>query len=126
MTRSHVRLGGLVTAVLMLVGGLGTWASATVFGATISVNGSDRDGAIVIICAVMVAMAVVVASRAVTIIGIVAALAATATSVYDVQDVLSTTGVSVGWGLWLSAVASLVAAILTIARLREHRVSAPA
>ncbi len=123
MTRSSLRTAGLAAAVLMAVGGLGTWASATVFGTTVSVNGADRDGAIVIICAVIVAMAVAVASRAMMIVGVIAALAASATSVYDWQDVQSKAGVSVGWGLWLAAIGSIAAIVVTVGLLRDRRVT---
>lgn len=115
MSTSNLRVAGVATVAAMVVGGIGTWATG--FGE--SVSGSSRDGVIVIVCAVIVAIGILVANRATSILAIVAALASTATAIYDFQDVQSASGVSVGWGLWLSVIASIVAIVVTIANTRR-------
>jgi hypothetical protein len=122
MTFTPLRYAGLAVVALMVVGGLGTWATADPpnFG---SVNGGDRDGLIVIICAVVLALGVVVARRSLAIVGVLAAAIATATAIYDVQDVQGTDGVSVGWGLWLAVVASVVAIGVAVLLVRAARSS---
>lgn len=120
MSSSNLRVAGLATVAAMVVGGIGTWASTTFAGITVSVGGSDRDGVIIIACAAIVAIGILVAGRATSILAVVAALASTATAIYDVQDVQSAEGVSVGWGLWLSVIASIVAVVVTIMKLRAQ------
>src|SRR4051812_24873127 len=100
-----MRVAGLSTVVLMVVGAVGTWATASVFGITASVNGGDRDGVIVIVCAVIIAVALFVQNRGTAILAVIAALASSATAIYDVVDIQGTEHVSVGWGLWLALVA---------------------
>jgi hypothetical protein len=117
MSSGNLRTAVLGTAVAMVIGGIGTWATG--FGQ--SVNGFDRDGAIVIVCAVLIGLAVVVAKRALAILAAVAALASAATAIYDLQDIQGKIeGISVGWGLWLSVVASVVAVLLTVALVRDR------
>jgi hypothetical protein len=117
-----MRIAVVSTAALMVVGGLGAWATA----GPLSVNGGDRDGVIVIVCAVIVAIAAVVASRAVAVIGLLAAIASTATAIYDIQDIQGTAFISVGWGLWLALVASIVAVLDTVMLIVARRATAPA
>lgn len=117
-----LRIGLLATTVMMVVGGLGTWATA--FGGLLSVNGGDRDGAIVIVCAVIIAIGALVAKRALAILAVLAALVATATAIYDTQDILGSDGIDVGWGLWLSLVASVAAIPLTVLAWRAPRAAA--
>jgi hypothetical protein len=120
------RIAVLTTAALMIVGAVGTWASASAFGISISVNGTDggRDGRIVIVCAALLAVAALVPGRATGVLGILAALAASATAIYDLLDIQDTTGITVGWGLWLALVASVVgvldAIMLMVARGRAE------
>ena len=109
-----MRLAGFSTVVLMVVGAVGTWASASAFGISVSVNGGDRDGVIVIVCAVIIAVGLFVANRAVGVLAVVAAIASTATAIYDVNDIQGTAHISVGWGLWLALVASIVAVLDTV------------
>ena len=109
MSNANLRIAGLAGAVLMVVGGLGTWATLNAQGISLSVNGSDRDGAIVMVCAVIVALGVLVANRVMRIIALVAAGASIATAIYDIQDILGKPQIDVGWGLWLSVVASVAA-----------------
>lgn len=122
-----MRIVVLSTVALMIVGAVGTWATASVLGISASVNGGDRDGIIVIVCAAIIAAAAVVASRPLAIVALLAAFAATATAIYDVVDIQGTEQVSVGWGLWLALVASVVAVIDVVVLLAASRRStAPA
>jgi hypothetical protein len=118
MSSSNLRIAGLATVAAMIVGGIGAWATASFAGVTVSVNGSDRDGVIIIVCAVIIAIGILAANRATSILAVVAALAATATAIYDFQDVGSADHVSVGWGLWIATLASIVAIALTVMQLR--------
>ena len=121
-----MRIAVLSTVALMIIGAVGTWATASVFGVSASVNGGDRDGIIVIICAAIIAAAAVVGKRGLTVVGLLAALAATATAIYDVVDIQGTDHVSVGWGLWLALVASVIAIVDVLMLLFASRATAPA
>ncbi|MEA2147359.1 MAG: hypothetical protein QOG59_2946, partial [Solirubrobacteraceae bacterium] len=79
MTSSNIRIAGLACVVLMVVGGFGTWASDSYE----SVSGSSRDGVVIMICAGLIALGILVAKRWLRILAVVAALAATATAIYD-------------------------------------------
>ena len=118
MSNSNLRATGIAVVVAMVVGGIGTWATATFAGITVSVNGSDRDGVIIIVCAVIIALGLFVVSRATSFLALVAALAATGTAIYDLQDVAGADHVSVGWGLWVATLASLAAIAVTVMQLR--------
>jgi predicted transporter len=120
MTSSNIRIAGLACVVLMVVGGFGTWASDSYE----SVSGSSRDGVVVMICAGLIALGILVAKRWLRILALIAALAATATAIYDAQDVGSVNGVTVGWGLWLDVAASVVAVVVTVAALRGAKPTA--
>ena len=103
----------LTTAAVMVIGAVGTWASASAFGVSVSINGTDggRDGIVVIICAVLLVLAALVRNRVTAVVGLLAALGAAATCIYDMTDIQSKAGLSVGWGLWVALVASIVAVV---------------
>jgi hypothetical protein len=109
-----MRVSVLLTAGVMIIGAVGTWATADLAaGISISVNGTDsgHDGVIVVVCAALLILAALVRNKALRILGIVAAVAAAATCIYDLVDIQDTTGIEVGWGLWVALIASVVAVV---------------
>lgn len=115
----NLRLAAFAAAVLMVIGGLGPWV--TTGDGLISVNGSDRDGAIVIGSAVVYAIALLTGRRRLIWVAALAALVASVTSVVDLADIASEPLVDPGWGLWLDAAASLVAFVLAAGLRRRAR-----
>src|SRR5690349_311247 len=89
-----MRISVLFTAGAMIVGAIGTWASAEAFGVSLSVGGTEggRDGIIVIICAALLIVAALIENRALAILGVLAAIAAAATCIYDLLDISDVTG----------------------------------
>ena len=134
---SRLHLAGWAICLLVAIGSAGTWASIEGFG----VNGLDdgRDGIITLIAAILAAIGIVrcvmkPASRAAYAVAVLGLLVA-AVGVVDVIDVSgtgeelfgSTLEVSVGWGLWLTAVAGvglLVVGVLHAAQARRLRAAA--
>jgi hypothetical protein len=108
-----MRVSVITTAAVMIIGAVGTWASASVFGTSISVSGTDggRDGVIIIACAVLLAIAALAQNRFTGVVGLLAAIAAAATCIYDLTDIQGTDGLTVGWGLWVALVGSVVAVL---------------
>lgn len=119
MSTANLRWAALGAAGLMVIGGFGVWATAG--DGLISVNGSDRDGAFIIGCAVVYAVAVLLRPRRwLLFVAALAAAIATVTAIVDLQDVESEPLLDAGWGLWLDVVASVVA-LLLVAGLRGRR-----
>ena len=123
----------LVAAVAVVIGSLGTWATA--LGGIVTVNGTDGDGTITAIFA-LVALAGLWAyrrkPRRVAAVGVlVIGLLAFGIGIHDLVDIKTAVntdaaaigGVSVGWGLYLVALAS---GILSFASFRLARRPAPA
>lgn len=122
---------GIGAGVAMVVGAIGPWVDAGL----ITVGGLDGDGVIVLICGAIVSVAAAFAGQAKTagaaaVVVLLAALAASATAIYDIANVYSSEteifGQTIrvgtpGWGLWLSAVASVAAAVAGIALFRVGR-----
>ena len=110
---------GLVAAALMVIGALGPWVD-TVFG---SVGGLNGDGWIVLVTALVAGITLgfsavrqVKSLGPVIVVVILCGLVAGGTSVYDLTQILGSEtelfGEEVrignpGWGLWLSALASV-------------------
>jgi hypothetical protein len=113
-----VSLAGIV---LLAIGSAGTWVKV----GEITGGGLDRDGVVTMVLAGLAAVVLIIAAvrgRAISRIalGIVAVLAL-ATCIYDVGDVSSAdiagTSATVGWGLWMCLVGSIVlAAGVVVAR----------
>jgi hypothetical protein len=106
-------VGALACAALVALGCFAPWASAL----GTSLTGMERDGAIFLPMAVVVAALVVVAARRpqrawpLVVAAIVAAVLVAGT-VYDLVDVKNVIAdaeglVTVAWGLWLTVVASV-------------------
>lgn len=111
----------LVAVVILIAGSLGPWAKV----AFLTKNGLDGDGVITLVLALVAGLAVLVSgvrsrppSR--VLLGICGVLAL-AVTVFDVIDVSGTEAgrisVSVGWGLWVALLGSLVLLVAAGARL---------
>jgi hypothetical protein len=116
----NVRLAAFAAAALMVIGGLGAWIVAAASGDVLA-NGSDRDGLVIIVCAVVYAVCVLTGRRGLLIVATLAAVVGAATSITDLADVESEPLLDAGWGLWLDAVASLSAFVLAAALRRRPR-----
>jgi hypothetical protein len=117
--RPPAAIAGLIAAGCMALGAVGPWVDA-VF---VTVGGLNGDGVIVLIAAIVAAILCAVALttrndslRGLGVGAILCGLIAAATSIYDLTQILGSTtelfGEDVrignpGWGLWLSAVASV-------------------
>jgi hypothetical protein len=101
----------LAAIVLLIIGSIGTWVK---IGAATG-DGLSRDGVITLILAILAAVVVAYAAarkRPISRIALgICAVLALATTIYDVQDVSSAAGATVGWGLWLCLVGSAVLAV---------------
>jgi hypothetical protein len=115
----RLRAAAWVITACMIIGAIGPWAKASVFGLTVTANGFDRDGAIVLACGVIIATGLVVVQPWARLVRLIAALVSAGVCIYDYFDVAGTTGVSVGWGLWLALIAS-VAAVVVFFELRRR------
>jgi Protein of unknown function (DUF2510) len=131
---------GFVAAGLMIIGAIGPWVDA-VF---VTVGGLNGDGLIVLLAAVagLMCLAYAGSSKAgllgpIAVVVMLAGLVGAATSIYDLTQILGTkaelfgediTIASPGWGLWLSAGASvaLIVAGVTLFSLDRRRKSQPA
>jgi hypothetical protein len=129
--RAKLAIWAGASAALMVVGALGPWAKAFGF---ISVSGTDGDGVIVLIAALVVGGAVLLRLRGtrvwVVVVGVIAALAGAATSIYDLANIKSVVSdssgaVTVGWGLWLDSIASVSAVVAILALGFATKVVAP-
>lgn len=120
MRLDNVRLAAFAAATLMVIGGLGPWIAVAGTDQVLH-NGSDRDGAVIIGCAVVYALGVLRGRRWTLILAALAALLAAVIAVTDIQDVESEALLDAGWGLWLDAAASLIAFILAAALRRRPR-----
>jgi hypothetical protein len=108
-----MRIAVGITAALMVIGAVGTWATAEGLGVKLTVGGTDggRDGIIVVVCAVILVIAALFPNRGTAFLGILAAIAAAATCIYDLTDIQDTEGITVGWGLWLALVTSVMGVV---------------
>ena len=117
--RNMPAIVALAAAGVVLIGSLLPWATAkTVFG-SISINGTDGDGVLTLILAVVVgaiAVALLAGKRPrlwAYVVLLIAGLLTAFIAVYDLVDISRTVGndyahVSTGAGIWLVAIASLV------------------
>jgi uncharacterized membrane protein len=98
----------------MFIGAIGPWATA--FG-VLSVAGTDGDGFIVLIAALIIGAMVFLRhvkrfGMWTLAVAMLAAVVAVATSLYDLATIQHTISdsdglVSIGWGLWLDCLASI-------------------
>ena len=114
----------------MFIGAFGPWA--TVFS-VLSVSGTDGDGTIVLIAGLAIGAMLVLhyfakARLWTLIVAVIAALIGAATSIYDLADIQNAISnsqyrglISVGWGLWVDAIASVsaVISIVVLARVKD-------
>lgn len=127
-----------VSALLMIVGGFGPWAKASVllggtpiFSTTVNGTEGGGDGWIVIAAAgVAIALLVVIAftwRRWLALIPLIAGAIGAATAGYDISDINSlsesnaraTADASAQWGIYVSLIASIGLAIASLAMIYE-------
>ena len=126
---------GLVAAGLMVLGGLGPWA--TVLDVA-SVNGTEGDGWFLIGGGVVLGAALLAwrrrARRRLPALGIAAGVVGALVAFYDlstIDDLADGTGgfggnlVETGWGLYVSVLGSLLAVVACVLLLRMTRAVAP-
>lgn len=118
-------------ASLTFLGSLLPWATIDIFGATISKNGTDGDGVLTLIGALVIAGLAIPplwghARKGLFIGALVAAILVTVVAFVDIVDVASRVGdinnsgmasASVGYGLWITAVGGIVAVVSTATSL---------
>lgn len=127
-TRDNLVIGGYVAAALILVGSLGPWG--TVFG--ISVAGTEGDGVITLILAILAAAGVFLTTTAVDgkprfkaqWLTIVFAAISALIGIIDFLDISSSDGVSPGWGLWLVLLASIALTVVGVLLMRRLKTAA--
>jgi hypothetical protein len=118
-----VAIWAAISVVVMAIGAFGPWIKGPL---GISVSGTDgsNDGWIVVVCAVVAALllyeyVVHNGGRLLPLLALVAGIAATATTIYDrnnVSDKLKFQGTQIGqigWGLNAAMVASISLAIVS-------------
>ena len=113
------RIAALVGAGAIIVGSLSPWATITSAFGSISVNGTDGDGVLTIVGAIVVAILVALAKY---VGSIIVSLLTGALLLYDLIDVNRNisevdnefANASVGWGLWLATIAAAVALVSSI------------
>ena len=108
-------LGGLAGVV---IGSIGPWASAL----WLTVNGTAGDGKVSLVAAIVAIIIVIVAARW-RWIGVPAGLVglgATAMAVYYIAKLSGHPAVSVGWGLYLLAIAGIVTVVGSIRHVLER------
>ncbi len=120
---------GLVSAVAIAIGSLGTWV--TVGPITLSGTGDGRDGTITLVLA-LIALVPLALRRLRPLVGVLAAICLLI-GVIDTVDVGSNDdaifNASVGWGLWLvdaAAISLLLWTFLGRARRPAEAEAAPA
>jgi hypothetical protein len=98
------------------------WATLTTGFGTISKAGTDGDGVLTLLAAVVIGVLVLVAKGAKALIAaIVVCVLALAVCVYDIADVSSSGQVSVGIGLWLATLGGIAAGVGSVMMLRARR-----
>ncbi|MFL5843702.1 MAG: hypothetical protein ACJ762_03345 [Solirubrobacteraceae bacterium] len=116
-----LRLTALGAAGLMVIGALGPWIVVAATGENLA-NGSDRDGSIIIGCAVAYAIAIMLFRRRFYLLfAALAAAIAVVTAIVDLQDVESEGLLDAGWGLWLDTAAAIIALLLVMGLRRRPR-----
>jgi hypothetical protein len=81
--------------------------------------GTDGDGVITLLLGAVGAAAIWIAANKGALLAAACALLALSVGVYDVIDVSSTARASVGIGLWLTVLASGIAALASVLRWRQ-------
>lgn len=121
ISTANLRFAALGTAGLMVIGGLGPWITVAATGESLA-NGSDRDGSIIIGCAIVYAGAVLLFRRRFLLLtAALAAAVAVVTAIVDLQDVESEPLLDAGWALWLDAVAAVIGLLLVMGLRRRPR-----
>jgi hypothetical protein len=121
-------------ALLLIVGSIGTWVSVETTGGPFHIGASrgglDRDGAITLVLAILALILIAIWAARIGPVGGRVALAAVALffallsvliAIIDIADVSDNStdivDTSVGWGLWLVLVASILLSATLIAGL---------
>jgi hypothetical protein len=113
----------LAGSLVVCVGSLMAWATVTIFGLQVTKSGTDGDGSITLVVGLIMAILALVgllSGRRLGIPVLIGALLALAVALYDILDIQSRAGtfggsdvavdVSVGPGLWVTAVGAALAA----------------
>jgi len=119
----------VASAVLMVIGGFGPWATAL---DTINVSGTDGDGWFIIgggiIAGVLLFRHLQNGSRRLAIVAVVISALCTLIALYDLTDVNRVAAdaglgdvIDPAWGLYLSILASASMTAAAVAALRERR-----
>ena len=130
-------LGAGVAAV---AGSVLPWASVHLFGTSTTVNGTDGDGKLTIVLALLVAaMGLLIGLRQgrlwTAIVGLVAGVLTAFIALIDVVDISGVVGsddrlpvdvISPGFGIWLVLVAGLAGLGLSIAAMVRRTTTGPA
>jgi hypothetical protein len=101
------------------IGSIGPWASAL----WLTVNGTAGDGKVTLAAAIVAIIIVIVAARR-RWIGVPVALVglgATAIAVHDIVALSGQPAVTVGWGLYLLAIAGIVTVVGSIRHVLKRR-----
>jgi hypothetical protein len=118
-------IASYVACALALVGSIGPWT--TVFG--LSVAGTEGDGVITLVCAVLAAATVLLTVNGgakprfgVQWITIVLGLVIAAVAIIDISDISSVDAASPAWGIWLVLVSGCVLTVTgVLLALRARR-----
>jgi hypothetical protein len=117
----------LGAGALMLVGSVSPWATVQIFGG-IAVNGTDGDGVLTLVFAIVIAMMGVLIGVGhgrlwTSIVALIFAGLAALTAVVDIVDIsrvydgnahVGSDAISVGFGLWLVAVAAGIGVVFSV------------
>lgn len=117
-----LRLCGGLAVLLMAVGAVGTWEKEAQVLRLVRppVHGLDRDGAVVLICAAVIAASLLIARRWLRIAAVLAAGVSTVVGIYNVVDVSRQLGSTAGAGLVLVIAASMAAGAIALALIVVH------
>ena len=109
----------LLGAVLMAVGSIGPWVMA--FGGLLSVAGTNGDGKITLVCALIVAAATIGANagHSLGVLAVIAAVVGLGVGVYDLSHLANATSqadglAQTGWGLYAVVVGGAVAVVALV------------
>ncbi len=118
------RLIALGLAAGVIVGSLGPWATATTIFGTISASGTQGDGQLTIIGGVLIGLGVFLSKP---LLSVIFAVLTSVIAIYDIVNVSASiddndaVGVSVGWGLWATAVCAGASVLINMQAMRKRR-----
>jgi RsiW-degrading membrane proteinase PrsW (M82 family) len=137
MKNKHITLWIFGSIALMAIGAIGLWAKATDGVTEVTLNGYDRDGAILLVLgAIAVVIAVLMARsskrprpRWTYVVGAIIGVLCAAIAFYDWgtldEDAILGVSISVGWGLVLATIASVSLTVAFIAGMAIRGKEAP-